>query len=74
MAVTLENAFEAIIGIIILAGLVAFGIPIAVGFLVNATGLPTGISSLVTSLAPFIAAIIGVYLLFEYAMSSMHKH
>lgn len=73
MTVTLESAFEAIIGIIILAGLVAFGIPIAVGFLVNATGLPTGISSLVTSLAPFIAAIIGVYLLFAYAMSAMKR-
>jgi drug/metabolite transporter (DMT)-like permease len=73
MTVTLESAFEAIIGIIILSGLVAFGIPIAVGFLVNATGLPVGISALVTSLAPFIAAIIGVYLLFAYAMSAMHK-
>ena len=73
MVVTLESAFEAIIGIIILSGLVAFGIPIAVGFLVNATGLPVGISSLVTRLAPFIAAIIGVYLLFMYAMEALKK-
>jgi drug/metabolite transporter (DMT)-like permease len=69
----LQRAFKAIIGLIILAGLVGIGVPIGVGFLINATlpGAPAALVTLLTGLASFVVAILGVYILFNYAISEM---
>lgn len=71
----LENAFEAILGLIILSGLVAIGVPIGVQFLINTTivGAPAALVTIFTALASFVVALIGVYIIFVYALGTM-KH
>jgi hypothetical protein len=73
--ITLEAAFEAILGLIILAGLVAIGVPIAVGFLINVTipGASGALVTIFTALGSFVTALIGIYIIFKYALSRL-KH
>lgn len=72
MAHMLNKAAEAIIGLIILAGFIGLGLPIGVGFLINATipGASAALVTLITSLASFVVLILGVYVLFNYALST----